>query len=69
MIKDHQKDVAEFQKEASTGSSAQVKDAASHGESVISEHLKMIRQIAQAHNVDAGEGTMGSNPAGSANLR
>jgi putative membrane protein len=69
MIKDHQKDVAEFQKEASTGSSAQVKDAASQGEPVISEHLKMIRQIAQAHNVDAGEGTTASNPAGAGNPR
>jgi putative membrane protein len=69
MLKDHQKDVADFQKEATTGSSPQVKDAASQGEKVISEHLNMIRQIAQAHNVDAGEGTTASNPAGGANPR
>jgi putative membrane protein len=51
MVKDHEKDLKDFQTEASTGTAQPVKDAASQGSSVISQHLAMIKQIAQAHNV------------------
>jgi putative membrane protein len=51
MVKDHEGDLKDFQKEASTGKSATVKDAANQGTSVVSGHLAMIKQIAQAHNL------------------
>ena len=51
MVKDHESDLNDFKKEAQGGTSAIVKDAASQGATVISEHLTMIRQIAQAHGV------------------
>lgn len=51
MLKDHRKDLADFRKEASTGTNSSVKDAASQGSQVIAEHLKLIRQIAQTHGV------------------
>ena len=58
MVKDHEKDVKDFKKEASLGKDPQVKQAAEHGSTVISEHLSMIEQIAQQHHVSAG-GTQG----------
>jgi putative membrane protein len=51
MVKDHHKDLSDFKKEVASGQSSTVKDAASKGEKVIAEHLKMIRQIAQAHGL------------------
>lgn len=53
MVKDHQQDLANFKKEAMSGSSPAVKDAATQGVQVISSHLQMIQQIAQSHNVQA----------------
>ena len=47
MVKDHKTDKMEFSNEAQNGSNPQVKDAASQGEKVISEHLQMAQQIAQ----------------------
>jgi putative membrane protein len=47
MVKDHEKDLSEFQKEASSGKSQAVKDAASQGAPIIQEHLKMAQQISQ----------------------
>ena len=47
MVKDHKMDKMEFSHEAQNGSNPQVKDAASQGEKVISEHLQMAEQIAQ----------------------
>jgi putative membrane protein len=51
MVKDHESDLNDFKKEAQGGTSAKVKDAASEGATVISEHLTMIRQVAQAHGI------------------
>ena len=62
MVKDHEKDSAEFQKEASNGKSQAVKDAASQGAPIISEHLRMIQQIAQAHNMSSGQTAATNNP-------
>lgn len=57
MVKDHQKDLSDFKKEASSGKDPQVKEAAQQGSTVISEHLSMIKQIAQKHNVSVGSST------------
>jgi len=46
-------DLAEFKKEAASGMAAPVKEEASKGSEVISQHLQMIQQIAQAHHVMA----------------
>jgi len=51
MLKDHESDLNEFKKEAQDGKSPKVKEAASQGAPIISEHLTMIRQIAQAHGI------------------
>lgn len=51
MVKDHQDDLNAFQKEADSGTSSLVKDAASQGAEVISGHLNMIKEIAGAHNI------------------
>ena len=53
MIKDHEDDLAEFRKEARTGTSPEVKSAAREGAKVVQEHLTAIRKIAAAHNVTA----------------
>jgi putative membrane protein len=51
MVKDHQDDLKDFKKEADSGTSPLVKNAASQGADVISEHLAIIQQIAGAHNI------------------
>ncbi len=51
MVKDHKKDLSEFQMEASTGQDQAVKDAASQGSQVIAQHLQLIQQIAKDQNV------------------
>ena len=59
MVKDHEQDNMEFKKEASSGTSSAVKEAATKGDQVIEEHLSMIKDIAKKHNVMTG-GSMGS---------
>ncbi|MGA9586798.1 MAG: DUF4142 domain-containing protein [Terracidiphilus sp.] len=51
MIKDHQHDLSEFKREANSGNDTSIEDAASQGRQVISEHLKLIEQIAKSHNI------------------
>jgi putative membrane protein len=51
MVKDHKKDLSDFQMEASSGQDQTVKDAANQGSQVISQHLQMIQQIAKDQNV------------------
>ena len=53
MVKDHENDEREFKHEAATASNPALKEAATQGEQVISEHLQMIKQIAQKDNVAA----------------
>src|SRR3569833_1672716 len=55
IVKDHQKDLSEFKKEASSGNDTSIKDAASQGAQEISEHLQMAEQMAQKHNVQSGK--------------
>jgi len=67
MLKDHQKDLSEFKKEASSGNDTSIKDAASQGSQVISEHLQMVEDMAKKHNVqsaDAMSNDMSGQPAG-----
>jgi len=51
MVMDHETDLKAFQNEAASGSSQAVKDAASQGAAVVSQHLEMIKQIAETHHV------------------
>ena len=55
MVQDHKKDLSEFKKEASSGNDTSIKDAASKGAQVISEHLQMAQQMAQKHNIQMGD--------------
>lgn len=52
MVKDHKQDLSDFQNEASSGQDPMVKDAATQGSQVISQHLQMIQQIAKDQNVN-----------------
>jgi putative membrane protein len=45
MVKDHQKDLAEFQQEAKSGSDADLKRFADKTSKIVSEHLSMARRI------------------------
>ena len=49
MVKDHKQDLSEFRMEASNGS---VKDAATQGSKIASEHLQMAEQLAKDQNVN-----------------
>jgi putative membrane protein len=51
MMKDHKEDLKEFKDEAQAAQNPNVKQAAQQGAGVISQHLQMIQQIAQSHNV------------------
>ena len=51
MVKDHKQDLNEFKEEASMTQNPALKQAAQQGSQVISQHLAMIDQIAQSHNV------------------
>jgi len=64
MLNDHQQDLDDFKKEVADGSSPAVKRAARQGEAVISQHLALIRKIAQAHNVSAANEMKKPDPRG-----
>ena len=49
MVKDHKQDLSDFHMEASNG---HVKDVATQGSKMISEHLQMAQQLAKEQNVD-----------------
>ena len=52
MVKDHKQDLSEFHTEALNG---HVKDAATQGSKIISEHLQMAQQLAKDQNVDVAK--------------
>lgn len=57
MLKDHQQDLKDFTNETHTAQNPNVKQVAQVGAGVISQHLQLIQQIAQNHNVTvAGKG-------------
>jgi putative membrane protein len=51
MVKDHKQDLKEFKQAAQSTQNPNVKQVAQQGVGVISQHLQMIQQIAQNHNV------------------
>ena len=51
MVKDHQDDLKEFKSEAQMAQDPNVKQIATQGSNIIQQHLQLIEQIAQAHNV------------------
>jgi putative membrane protein len=51
MLKDHTDDLKEFKDEAQATQNPSLKQVADQGEKVIQQHLQLIQQIAQAHNV------------------
>jgi putative membrane protein len=51
MVKDHKADLKDFQNEAQMAQDPSVKQIAQQGATIISQHLQMIEQIAQSHNV------------------
>ena len=51
MVKDHKSFLKEFKNAAQTTQNPNVKQVAQQGVGVISQHLQMIQQIAQKHNV------------------
>lgn len=55
MVKDHKEDLRDFKDEAQTTQDPNLKQAAQQGSTVISQHLQMIEQIAQSHNVTASK--------------
>jgi len=51
MLKDHKQDLKEFKDVAETTQNPNVKQAAQQGAGMISQHLQLIQQIAQSHNI------------------
>jgi putative membrane protein len=51
MAKDHKSDLKDFQNEAQMAQDPNVKQIAQQGEKIIQQHLQLIEQVAQAHNV------------------
>jgi putative membrane protein len=58
MLKDHQQDLKEFKNEAQSAQDPNIKRVAQVGANVISQHLQLIQQIAQSHNVTASNRSM-----------
>lgn len=53
MIKDHKEDLKDFKSEEQLTQNPNLKKATEEAETVISQHLRMIEQIAQSHNMAA----------------
>jgi len=54
-VKDHEKDQKEFKQEASSATDPQLKQVATQGEQIITEHLQMAKQIAHKDNLVASK--------------
>jgi len=57
MMKDHDKDLKDFRKEAGTAGDPDLKTAVENGEKVIARHHRMIDRLGAAMNVTAGSGS------------
>lgn len=55
MVKDHQHDLSEFQKEANSGNDTSIKDAANQAAQVISQHLDLVEELAKKHNLQVND--------------
>jgi putative membrane protein len=62
MVKDHKDDLKEFKDEAQSTQNQNVKQVAQEGAGVISQHLQLIQQIAQNHNITT-EGKSKTTPS------
>ena len=60
MIRDHKKDLKDFQDEANAAQDQNVKQVAQQGATLISQHLQLLEQVAKNDNVQA-EGSAGGN--------
>ena len=60
MLKDHKKDASDFKEEAQRTQNPALQHAAQQGSQVIDQHLQMIEQIAQSHNITGGKGKSSS---------
>ena len=56
MVKDHKKDLDDFKTEAQQTQNPLLQQAVQQGGQVIAQHLQIIEQIAQNHNVSTGKG-------------
>src|SRR5215207_2061260 len=65
MVKDHKKDVAAFQKEASAGADADLKSFAARALPTLQEHLQMIQRINDKMTMRRGGGTSTNSNANS----
>ncbi len=65
MVKDHQEDIAEFQKEANSGKNPDVRNFAQETLPTLQEHLKLAQQMASTTTAQANSksGTAGKSPA------
>jgi putative membrane protein len=68
MVKDHRKDLQEFRREETATSNPELKEAVSHAEQVVSQHLSMIQDIAQQKGIQVpsdrhGKADNGAAPA------
>jgi putative membrane protein len=61
MVKDHKKDLDAFKSEAQQGQTPAVQQAAQQGGQIIAQHLQMIQQIAQSHNLMDSKGKLTSS--------
>ncbi|HEY2470734.1 MAG TPA: DUF4142 domain-containing protein [Terracidiphilus sp.] len=61
MLKDHQKDLKEFQDEANSAQDPSVKQVAQQGANLISQHLQLVEQVAKNHNINTGESAKSSS--------
>ena len=53
MLRDHRKDLSEFQKEATSGNDTSIRHAANQAVQIIGEHLQIAEGIAQEHGVQS----------------
>jgi putative membrane protein len=60
MVKDHKKDANDFKTEAQNSQNPALQQVAKQGSEVIDQHLQMIEQIAQSHNLMNGKGKLSS---------
>jgi putative membrane protein len=60
MVKDHQDDLKKFKQEADGTQDANLKQIATQGSTVISQHLQLAEQVAKNHNIPVEGGEISS---------
>ena len=58
MVKDHKKDADEFKSQSQSSQNPAVQQVAQQGSMVIDQHLQMIEQIAESHNLMNSKGKL-----------